>query len=245
MKTFRFISQIMPLSLLISIPCLASHDLTVSHPSATVGKGHEVVVYTPRGKVKELKDKSDLHSSVRGEKKIAVKVHADWCGACKISAKPFAAAAAKHPEVRALSLDADNREFRKFVKTFLVEGLPTTVYVTKIESNDPGYEDLAALVGADGKSTIVLTQKQVGSRNEDEFTKTFAGMSPTAPKAIEAPKPVALPAQSKVVETMSEETVTSRGRRGKVKRTKTRKSRRYNREAADLGFPTVDDADIM
>ena len=106
-----------------------------------------------------------------------------------MSEKPFHNATAKHPDVKALSINADNKEFRKFrIRMFQVEGLPTTVYLRKVEPSDSDYKEVADVVGVEGNATIVLSRKDVGSRNEEEFSKSIGALSPAAPKAKEEPK---------------------------------------------------------
>lgn len=207
MKSLRLMSYIMPLSLLFSLPAAG---------------------------VTEVKTQDELSSALKGQKKAAIKVHADWCGACKISAKPFSNAAAKHPEVKALSLDADNKEHRKFIKTFQIEGLPSTIYIKKIDASDPEYNELAKLLGIEGKSTIVITRKEVGSRGEDEFNKTFESLG-----GAKQPEKASV---EKKVESAQEEKPAKLLKKKRGYRLR-RKAKGYDaQEMANMGFPMESDA---
>lgn len=206
MKSRGLLSRIVPLTLLMSLPAFG---------------------------VNEVKTKDELNTALKGQKKIAIKIGADWCGACKVSEKPFTKAIQNNPDVKGVGVNADNKEFRKLIRTFGIDGLPTTLYIRKIDPTDKDYDEIANLLGVEGKATIVMTRKEVGSRNEEEFSNALAALSGTAEKKKEVA--AAPPAQEKVKPAPKKKTKRTRGSR--------RRSRHEEAQewAEERGIPTADD----
>lgn len=212
MKSFRLLSSIISLSLLLSSPLRAVHEVT---------------------------SKDALHTALKGSKKVAIKVGADWCGACKKSATPFDNAALKFADIKAITLNADNKEFRKFIRTFGIDGLPTTVYLKKVESSDPEYDEIAKMLGIEGKSTIVLTKKDVGSRNQEEFERSLSDLS--GAKAEQAKPQVEEKKPAKKVR-RAKKAKKPRAQRARVERKKARYA--DTDEMAQLGFPMAEEQGV-
>jgi thiol-disulfide isomerase/thioredoxin len=189
----------------------------------------------PAFAVKELKTKEELSSALKGQKKIAIKIGADWCGACKMAEKPFAQAAKTHADVKAVSINADNKKLNKLISTFGIDGLPTFIYIRKIDHKDKDYENIAQLLGVEDKATIVMTRKDVGFRDEDAFSNAFDALSGTTKKKEEvttapAPKKKAKPKPKKRTE---------RTRRGSRRKPRHEEAQEW---AEEHGIPTADDS---
>lgn len=156
MKSFRLFSRALPLTLLLSVPLhtiaqpqpeVKAAERSATPPSLVVpekapGKVAEPAKLqeekNPRG-VKELKNKQDLKELLKGHKHLALKVGADWCGACTMSEKPFAQAArALADKIKSYYLDADNPEFREFIDILSIPGLPTVVYTSAQRGDKAG-----------------------------------------------------------------------------------------------------------
>ncbi len=92
----------------------------------------------PAGVVTELKTKEDLKQAHTGEPKAtALKIGADWCGACTMSKEPFKKAVqAQGGALKGYDINADNPNFKDVIDVLNVQGLPTTVY-TKVEHVTP------------------------------------------------------------------------------------------------------------
>jgi thiol:disulfide interchange protein len=151
MKSLRILSRVLPLALLISAPLWGSRQAESSPESSaaalvpakagapTPGKEHP--------EVRKLATKHEIQDFLKRNKCVAIKVEADWCGACTMSREPFARASRKYrSQVNTACINADNPECKEFMKLFGVSGLPTTIYIRKEE----------------------------GSRTAEEFEKTMA-----------------------------------------------------------------------
>ena len=156
-------------------------------------------VVSATANVKELKTQQDLQNALKENKDLAIKVYADWCGACKAAAKPFHNAVKQHEgEIAAYNMNVDNDEFKAWVRAFKITGLPTVLYLHITETTSPEFTKwLDKLVENKEKhetwTTVPLSVKydvKVGSRSEDVFAADIKNWLKQGGTEVEVTKPV-------------------------------------------------------
>lgn len=122
MKTLCLFSRVLPLTLLLSAPIYGELKPEIVPTKIESEQSH----------VKELKSKKELEEAISNNKALAIKVFTDWCGACKMMEPDYEKAAKTHAgKVAAYCLNADNAEFKDFLKMFDVTGYPMVLYIRK------------------------------------------------------------------------------------------------------------------
>jgi thiol-disulfide isomerase/thioredoxin len=170
MKTLRLFSRVLPLTLLLSASICAEFKADVV-PTKAAAEHADVV---------QLKTKKELDDAISSNKALAIKVYTDWCGACTMMNKPYAEAAKKHAgKVGAFCLDADNPEFKEFLKMFDVTGYPMVLYIRK-EASAPLSQQKYEPKQKTG-SRIEYTcpakefiRKETGTRSQEDIEKSMA-----------------------------------------------------------------------
>ena len=155
--------------------CSQSSDL-LGKPKTTTAKKETKVV-------RELTTLAEYKKTINGKKPVIVKLHADWCSACKSTAPDFEAVAKKYQDrVIFLSLNIDNSEFESIRDEYVTEGVPTTLYI---------------------KNGIVINTL-AGGYPKNELEKEVEKFLATKEKAPEPKKPVKKAAPKKKVEEVKE-----------------------------------------
>tara|TARA_B110000977_G_C11063589_1_gene486935 strand:- start:2148 stop:2474 length:327 start_codon:yes stop_codon:yes gene_type:complete len=101
-----------------------------------------------------LKDMKELKSFILKNNKVCLLFSASWCGPCKVFKKKLEDEDNEYKDVKIGYCDIDNDEFQDICDTFLIESIPTCIFV---EVENSTVKEIGRVTGYDWSKFIMVT----------------------------------------------------------------------------------------